>query len=113
MSNNDGFKPLKLAVHFEFNDKKGMEVHELLNYYRMLKKVTWRELVLESLADYIELENQAIADLTREYIKVMPKGIGRPRTRVVSVSERRQKSLRIKQQWEDRKEKQAYLDTIQ
>jgi len=108
MSTTD-FEPLKKAIHIEFNEKEGLEIHDLMNYYRILRKQTWREMVLEALRDKIAEENVPVANAITEYIKIMPKGMGRPRTRKVSVAEKQRKANVIKRRWEENRQRGTIL----
>lgn len=109
MSTTD-FEPLKKAIHIEFNEKEGMEIHDLMNYYRILRKQTWREMILEALRDKIAEENEPVAAAINEYMKIMPKGMGRPRTRKVSVAEKQRKANVIKRRWEENRNKGFILN---
>jgi hypothetical protein len=103
------FEPLKKAIHIEFNEKEGLEIHDLMNYYRILRKQTWREMILECLRDKIAEENKPVAAAIDEYIKIMPKGMGRPRTRKVSVAEKQRKANVIKRRWEENRQRGIIL----
>lgn len=112
MSYLSEYEPLKKSIHIEFNEKEGLEIHDLLNYYRILRKQTWREFVLEALRDLVAQENQPVAIAITEYIKIMPKGMGRPRTRKVSASEKLRKGNAIKRRWEENRNKGLILDKM-
>jgi hypothetical protein len=111
MSTTD-FEPLKKAIHIEFNEKEGKEIHDLINYYRILRKQTWREMILEALRDMIAEENMPVAAAITEYIKIMPKGMGRPRTRKVSAAEKQRKANVIKRRWEENRANGLVLSKI-
>lgn len=108
MSTTD-YQPIKKSIHIEFSNKEGLELHDLLNYYRLLRKVTWRELVLEGLRDLIATENQPIADAITQYMRIMPKGMGRPRRRVVTLAEKQAKSNVIKKRWEENEQRKKVI----
>lgn len=106
------YEPLKKAIHFEFNDKQGMEIHDLMNHYRILRNQTWREIILEALRDMISQENKPIAIAINEYMRIMPKGMGRPRRRKVTQAEKLRKANAIKKRWEENRASGTILNNF-
>lgn len=107
---SEEYSALKKALHIEFNEKQGLEVHELLNHYRILRRQSWRQMILEALRDMIEQENVPIANVITEYMKVMPTSIGRPKRRVMTTAEKSRKSNAIKRRWEENRKNGLILD---
>lgn len=59
------------------NDKANDQVLEIIDKYRLLTGMTWREFIFSCIAFYIRQENSEIADAIIDYLNKVPKP-GRP-----------------------------------
>lgn len=65
----------------DFSDPKGMDIFNLITQYRYLTGRTWKQFVLESIADNIHKDNEMVASAIYGYIHHLserPQSRGRP-----------------------------------
>lgn len=66
------------------NDKRNTDILQIIDQYRLLTGMTWREFIFACIGFYIRQENPIIADAISEYIKNTP-APGRPKGNSVRV----------------------------
>lgn len=96
-------KTAQIVVAFAQNDLDGRELYDYLNYYRLLRRQTWKEFTMEAYATLIGLENEEIANAIIKYMQDMPRGVGRPRQDILSDNAMRVRRFREKQKEEIRR----------
>ena len=99
----------KKLINIVFPDKRGHEIWELINYYRVLSRMTWFDFILESIKGYIMLDNEAIAKAIQAYIDYRHRMVkmGRPIGSSVSDEIKKAHSVRMKQYWIDKRNAEA------
>jgi|DEB19_MinimDraft_3_1074340.scaffolds.fasta_scaffold30539_3 hypothetical protein len=66
------------------NDKRNTDILQIIDQYRLLTGMTWREFIFACMAFYIRQENPDVADAIGEYIRNTPPP-GRPKGNSVKV----------------------------
>jgi hypothetical protein len=67
----------------DYTDHDGGTIYNLINKYRLLMGLTWREFTFTCIAFYIRQENPEIADAIAKYVTTLPRP-GRPKGRSVN-----------------------------
>ena len=90
--------------------EEGKQLHDLLTYYRLLRRESWQQMMLESLELLARSENDAIANAIEAYRLNHTRGkAGRPRGTRQPSEMKRNHSRKMKEYWE---KKRAELNNI-
>jgi len=88
-----------------FTDSDGLELFELLNYYRLMSRMTWTKFILTAFMHYISLDNEMIAQAIKMYMDKRENSMvaGRPKGIGHSQKWKKEQSERMKKRWIQRK----------
>lgn len=101
---------MKSRISIDLAGEEGKQLHDLLTYYRLLRRETWPQMILKSLSTLASTENQAIADAIDIYMKRNAHGVyGRPYGSKQPASFKKGQSERMKIYWEKKRNKVSQL----
>lgn len=100
----------KHRLTIDLYGKEGQQLHDLLSYYKLLRRESWAEFVLKSIAFYASQENLAISDAIQMYLNRQHKVNGRPLGIPQPLHMKEQHSERMKEYWRRKKEKMEQIE---
>jgi len=96
---------MKSRITVDLTGEEGKQLHDLLTYYRLLRRETWPQMILKALEMLASTENSAIAEAITVYTKRNHHGVyGRPLGSKQPKGFKQAHSKRMKEFWAKKKE---------
>lgn len=83
--------------------EEGQQIHDLISYYKTLRRESWTEFILKCIAFYAGSENRQIAEALEYYLEISTPVMGRPPGTPQPPEFLRSQSNRMKEHWAKQK----------
>lgn len=100
-------KNIRKWMQLPFRGDKGLQIWELVDYYRLLTGMTTEHFLLSAIGNFIEKDNEMLATAVKDYLTYLrknPRRRGRPYGYTVTDSTRQKLTVKNKETYNARKQ---------